>query len=280
MVDGPRDRGGLVVSWAGHSTVLIELDGTRLLTDPVLHRRVGPLRRVARAVERELFAGVDAVLLSHLHADHTHLRSLRSVGSATRILAPRGTARWLARHGFREVQELGAGEETTVGAVRVQAIEASHNPHRWHLGEHRLWPIGVSAEPLGYVMRGSASCYFAGDTDLFDGLAALAGSIDLALLPVSGWGARVGSGHLDPERAATATALIGPRVVVPIHWGTLALALPGRRPPDSERHAREFEALVAGRAPGVTVRVLRPGEHTALERDDHARTTPRASGDE
>jgi L-ascorbate metabolism protein UlaG (beta-lactamase superfamily) len=279
MVDHSRDRAGLAVTWAGHSTVLIELDGTRLLTDPVLHHRVGPLRRVAREVEREHFDRVDAVLLSHLHADHSHLHSLRTVGSATRILAPRGSGRWLARHGFREVQELAAGEETTVGAVRVHATEAAHNSYRWHLGERRLWPIGVSADPIGYVMRGSASCYFAGDTDLFDNLAGLSGSIDLALLPVSGWGAKVGSGHLDPERAATAAALIGPRVVVPIHWGTLALALPRRRPPDSERHARQFATLVAARAPGVSVRVLLPGERIELGRDGLP-TAPRADGDD
>lgn len=279
MVDDARDRTGLAVTWAGHSTVLIELDGTRLLTDPVLHRRVGPLRRVADGVEHELFEHVDAVLLSHLHADHSHLRSLRTVGAGTRMLAPRGSGRWLARHGFPEVQELEAGEEATVGAVRVQAIEASHNSHRWHLGERRLWPIGVSAEPLGYVMQGSESCYFAGDTDLFEGLAGLAGSIDLALLPVSGWGAKVGSGHLDPERAATAAALIAPRVVVPIHWGTLTLAIPGRRAWDSERHAREFEALVARRAPAVAVRVLRPGERIALAHNGLGGTPPRAGTD-
>jgi L-ascorbate metabolism protein UlaG (beta-lactamase superfamily) len=278
MVDRSPNRAGLAATWAGHSTVLIELDGTRLLTDPVLHHRVGPLRRVAGEVELERFDRVDAVLLSHLHADHSHLRSLRTVGAATRVLAPRGSGRWLQRHGFRAVHELGAGEETTVGAVRVGAIEATHNAHRWHLGERRLWPIGVSAEPIGYVVRGSASCYFAGDTDLFDGLSALAGSIDLALLPVSGWGAKVGSGHLNPERAATAATLIAPRVVVPIHWGTLALAIPGHRPPDSERQAREFAALVAARAPGVTVRVLLPGERVAVAGEGVTATTP-PSGD-
>jgi len=267
------------VTWAGHSTALIELDGTRLLTDPVLHRRVGPLRRVAREVEREHFDHVDAVLLSHLHADHSHLRSLRTVGATTRILTPRGSGRWLARHGFSEVEEIGVGDEATVGAVRVQAIEATHNSHRWHLGERRLWPIGVSADPIGYVVRGSGSCYFAGDTDLFAGLSALNGTIDVALLPVSGWGAKVGSGHLDPERAATAAALIAPRVVVPIHWGTLTLAIPGRRAWDSERHAREFEALVARRAPAVAVRVLRPGERIALAHNGLGGTPPRAGTD-
>ena len=277
MADHSRARGGLAVTWVGHSTVLIELDGMRLLTDPVVHARVGPLRRLAEPVEPAMLAGVDAVLLSHLHADHSHVRSLRTLGRTTRILAPRGSGRWLMRHGFPNVQELATGEESAVGPLRVLAMRAAHNAHRWHLGERRVWPLGVSAEPIGYVVRGSYSCYFAGDTDLFAEMATLAGSIDVALLPVSGWGTRVGTGHLDPARAATAAALISPRVVIPIHWGTLALARPAPRPPDPAGPPRAFAARVAKRAPGVEVRVLRPGERTELD-GDGARAPQRTPG--
>lgn len=268
MTERSPQSGGLAITWAGHSTVLLELDGVRLLTDPVVHDRVGPLRRIVPATDREVFEGLDAVLISHLHADHAHLRSLRTVARATPIIAPRGSARWLARHGFRVVEELGVGHDTSVGEVLLQATPAVHNPHRWHFGERRLWPIRVNVEPVGYVVRGSRSCYFAGDTDLFGGMSALHGSIDVAMLPVSGWGTTVGTGHLDPERAAQAAALIAPRVVVPIHWGTFALALGVRRSQDPAGPPRALAKLLADRAPAVDVRILRPGERMSLEHPD------------
>jgi L-ascorbate metabolism protein UlaG (beta-lactamase superfamily) len=255
---------GLAITWAGHSTVLIELDGVRLLTDPVVHGRVGPLRRLAPPVDPGVLDAIDAVLISHLHADHAHMRSLRVIGNATRVLAPHGAARWLSRHGFHDVAELAPGEAVSVGSVRVCATPAVHDPHRWHLGERGVWPVGMSAPPIGYLVHGSRSCYFAGDTDLFAAMAELEGSVDLALLPVSGWGAKVGSGHLDPARAVRAVALIAPRIAVPIHWGTLALALPMRRPREPARHEREFAALAAERVPDVEVRVLEPGERTQI----------------
>jgi L-ascorbate metabolism protein UlaG (beta-lactamase superfamily) len=95
-------------------------------------------------------------------------------------------------------------------------------------------------------------------------MADLAGEVDVALLPVSGWGPTLGPGHLDPERAARAVALIRPRVAIPIHWGTLALPLRIMRPPEPARPAREFAALVEDAAPGTEVRVLAPGERTTI----------------
>ena len=100
-------------------------------------------------------------------------------------------------------------------------------------------------------MTGSAGVYFAGDTDLFEEMSALAGSVDLALLPVAGWGPTPGPGHLDPARAVQAAARITPRVVVPIHWGTLAIALPAFGVHDPQRPAREFAALMARDLPAL-----------------------------
>jgi L-ascorbate metabolism protein UlaG (beta-lactamase superfamily) len=153
--------------------------------------------------------------------------------------------------------EIGVGEERRVGPLSVTAVRAKHDARRR--------PFGLHAEPLGYVVRGSNSVYFAGDTDLFPAMADLAGSIDVALLPVWGWGPALGPGHLDPARAADAAALIQPRVAVPIHWGTLALPRPLRRAMDQSRPAREFQVLTARRAPAVEVRVLAPGDRTELE---------------
>jgi L-ascorbate metabolism protein UlaG (beta-lactamase superfamily) len=262
---GADPRGGLAVTWGGHSTVLIELDGVRLLTDPVLHSRIGPLRRIASPVATELFGDCDAVLLSHLHADHAHLRSLRALGSGQRIIAPRGTAAWLRRRGFNDVTELRPGEDATVGPLRVRATPAMHDDRRWPVRGPGAWASGASALPVGFVVRGSQSCYFAGDTDLFDDMSLLAGSIDLALLPVWGWGPALGPGHLDPARAAKAAAMIAPAMAIPIHWGTFVLARAGRRS-DTARPAREFVAHTRREAPDVEVRVLEPGERMQLER--------------
>jgi L-ascorbate metabolism protein UlaG (beta-lactamase superfamily) len=93
----------------------------------------------------------------------------------------------------------------------------------------------------------------------------LAGDLDLALLPVAGWGRRLPPGHLDPERAARAAALLRPRYAVPIHWGTYAAPRAQRGDPESP--AREFARLAAAHAPDVEVRVLRPGDTLSLAQE-------------
>jgi L-ascorbate metabolism protein UlaG (beta-lactamase superfamily) len=252
----PPVAGGLAVRWLGHATVLIELDGVRLLTDPVLVSRIGPLVRIAAPVELGEPHGLNAVLLSHLHADHAHIGSLRRVGRDVRIIAPAGSRRWLAARGFRNVDELACGEQTQIAGVTVRATPAVHEPGRWRSGR--------GPQPVGFLVSGSLSCYFAGDTDIFPAMGQLAGLVDIALLPIAGWGPSVGRGHLDPQRAAEATASIAPRVAVPIHWGTLALRLPRSRGGDPGEPARRFAALAARHAPGVEVRVLAPGQRTEL----------------
>jgi L-ascorbate metabolism protein UlaG (beta-lactamase superfamily) len=119
---------------------------------------------------------------------------------------------------------------------------------------------------VGYVIRADGwSVYFAGDTDLFDGMSEC-GPVDLALLPIWGWGMSVGEGHLDPPRAARALELIRPRIAVPIHWGTFfPLGLRRLRPQFLSEPAREFERLAAQRAPDVDVRVVLPGSEITLE---------------
>jgi L-ascorbate metabolism protein UlaG (beta-lactamase superfamily) len=243
------------VVWLGHATALIEMDGTRLLTDPVLRNRVGPLVRVAPPVDPEAASGIDAVLLSHLHADHAQPASLRQLPRSALVLAPHGAGSWLRRHGISNVHELQVGDELDVHGIRVSAVTATHGP-----GRH---PLGPSADPIGFVARASQAVYFAGDTDIFGGMAELS-ALDLALLPVWGWGSKLGPGHLDPERAARAAALISPRVAIPIHWGTFALPGPLGRKAPGDAPARAFVAYAARSAPDVEVRLLRPGESTSV----------------
>lgn len=246
----------MTIRWLGHATVMLELDGVRVLTDPVLRPRIGPLVRIARPFDGGSVGPVDCVLLSHLHADHADLPSLRRIGSSAPILAPYPAARWLRRSGVGEVLELRPGEEAEVLGVRVIATPARH--------DRRRRPFGPSAQPIGYLVRGSRSAYFAGDTDLFPDMAALRGSVDVALLPVWGWGRDLGPGHLDPDRAARAAAIIDPQNAIPIHWGTFALGWPIPRPADPRWPARQFAALTARYAPAVRVCLLSPGERTEL----------------
>ncbi len=239
------------IAWLGHSTVVIDLDGVRLVTDPVLAPRVAHLRRAAGPARAP--GGVDAALISHLHLDHLHARSLRAVAPA-RILAPLGAGRFLRSRGAAELSEVGEGDELAVGPVRVRAVHAEHDGRRA--------PGRRAAPALGYVVRGSRSVYFAGDTGLFPGMADLAGAaLEVALLPVSGWGPTLGPGHLDPETAAQALALVRPRRAVPIHWGTYAPAWTRRAPPAAflTQPPRDFARHAARLAPGVEVVVLPPG---------------------
>lgn len=204
---------GLTIDFLGHSTLVIELDGIRLITDPAVRGRIGPLRRTTHEPERRHLDGIDAVLVSHLHWDHLDLPSLRRIPGNPLVVVPRGAGRWLRGQGFDRVVETSAGEQVSIAGLTVSAVPARHGGTRP--------PAGPTALALGFVIRGRRTVYFAGDTDLFPSMADLRGAIDTALLPVWGWGPTLRRGvHLDPGRAAEAAALIEAPTVVPIHWGT------------------------------------------------------------
>jgi L-ascorbate metabolism protein UlaG (beta-lactamase superfamily) len=246
------------LTWLGHATVLLEVGGARILTDPLLRDRVGHLRRHSATPPPHAADRIDAVLVSHLHLDHLDAASMRRLRRDTAVLAPVGAGVLLRRLGFARTTELRPGERAEVAGVEVVAVPAVHDGRR-----HPLAPL---AEAVGFVVAGKHRVYFAGDTDVFDGMAEMAGTLDAALLPIWGWGPSLGPGHMDPEAAARAAAILRPRVAVPIHWGTFFPAGLARLrgsalvdPPHAfERHAGEL-------APGVDVRVLAPGQTLALD---------------
>ena len=237
------------ITWVGHATVLLDLDGTRLLTDPILRSRVAHLRTLRPPPGRKELGPIDAVLLSHAHRDHLDVLSLRKLATGPTVLAGRAAARSLRRRGYlRPVETVDAGDERTIGHLTVRATPAQH---------------GRPGSAVGFLVRGSKTVYFAGDTDLFPGLEGLADPLDVALLPIWGWGPTLGEGHLDPERAAEAVSLLRPRIVIPIHWGSLYPLGMSRRtflrePPEV------FRRLVQERSPDVEVRVLAPGAWTSI----------------
>lgn len=249
-----EDGDAATITWVGHATVLVEMAGTRALTDPLLGARLGPLVRVPGPVGAATYRGVDVVLLSHLHADHADPRSLRRIGRDVEVVAPPGSRGWLRRRGMSKVRELRPGRVTAIGPLKVTAVPAEHDDRR-----HRFGP---RAPAIGYVLEATRAVYFAGDTALFPEMAQIGPPPDLALLPVGGWGPTLGPGHLDPHTAAEAARLIHPRLAIPIHWGTLALPWRSRRRSDA---GAAFAASAATLAPDVEVRVLRPGERTRLE---------------
>lgn len=196
------------------------------------------------------------MLISHMHHDHLDLASLRRLGRP--VIAPTAAADFMRRKGIADVRGLARGDSLQVGAVKVTAIRAAHPGSRYGRGSH-------GAEALGFLLEGPERVYFAGDTELFSEMAELAGRVDLALVPIWGWGPKLGPGHLDPVTAADALKLIRPKIAVPIHWGTLSLpGSPRLWPWLLTEPAERFVAAAAERAPEVVVRVLRPGEVTSI----------------
>jgi len=257
MVDGAvtarrTDKTADRIVFLGHATVLIELDGVRLLTDPLLRDRVAHLRRQLPPVQRDLFADPDVVLISHLHHDHLDLASLRLLGGEVPLIVPAGAGEWLRRRGFAMVTELGVGDVAKVGTLTVTAVPAHHDGRRL---------AGPHAAPLGYLASGGHAVYFAGDTELFAEMTNLSRApLDVALLPVAGWGPTLGPGHMDSLDAARAVQLIQPRIAIPVHWGTLLPVGLGRHRARLADPPRLFAEHVASLVPSVEVRILSPGQ--------------------
>jgi L-ascorbate metabolism protein UlaG (beta-lactamase superfamily) len=250
------------LTYVGHATVLVEQAGVRMLTDPLLRARIAHVLRRVPTPRLDALTALDAILISHAHADHLDVPSLRRLAHAGPMIAPRGTAPILRRAGARKVIELTAGGHCSVGPVDVEAVPALHDGRRH--------PLGRRMPALGFLLHGPTCIYFAGDTDLFEGMATLAGRVDVALLPIAGWGPRLPAGHLDPASAARAVALIRPAVAIPIHWGTMRSVGAGAGA-DPRAPALAFAEAVSALAPATEVRILQAGETTILPEDVRAR---------
>lgn len=240
------------ITYIGHATCLIEMNGVRVLTDPILRDRIGYIARPRRQLHPSWSRDIDAVLLSHMHLDHLDLPSLRRLGREMRLIVPDGSGRLLRRDGFVNVEEVRPGDVTHVGPVSIAATLATHDG-----GRHPFGPVG---ETVGYVVHGEAAVYFAGDTDLFPEMSDIHDSLDVALLPVWGWGPTLGEGHMTPRRAAESLTMLRPRAAIPIHWGSFApLGMRWFRPRFLSSPPFDFAVHASDLAPEVRVHVVRPG---------------------
>lgn len=255
------------ITWWGHATATIELGGLRVLTDPVLTQRLAHLRRLGGPIPEASAAIADVVLISHLHADHLHIPSLRALGRRVRIIAPRGTARILAVTEPRlldQLEEIDVDGEVVAGAVRVRAVPATHDGHR-HPGSRHTGPA------LGFVLDAGNGhpVWFAGDTGLFDAMADI-GPIGTAIVPIGGWGPTLGPHHLDPSQAAEAVRRVGAGDALPVHYGTfwpvgLRRVHPrGYRRMFAEPGSRFAEAL-ARTAPTSRAHVIDAGDRAVID---------------
>lgn len=242
----------LRIEFLGHATLLIDVDGVRLLTDPLLRPRIsGLVHRQAHVLDPPP-QQIDAVLISHLHQDHLDLPSLRLLGSQTRVVVPRHGRRVLRTAGLCNALEVQPQQQFEIDGLRVLTTRAVHIGLRG--------PFGPWGGTVGFVLEASRRVYFAGDTQEFAEMSSF-GSIDIALMPIAGWGPVLGPGHMSPAGAVRALRLIQPRVVIPIHWGSLVPFGFHLRPwRYLTQPALEFVEMMRDELPHVQVCVLQPGQ--------------------
>jgi L-ascorbate metabolism protein UlaG (beta-lactamase superfamily) len=228
----PPSGGEATVTWVGHATLLVQLDGVSLLTDPIWSERAspvsfaGPRRVVPPAVPFEDLPPIDLVLVSHDHYDHLDVRTVARLWAAhrPRFLAPLGFKAWFAKLGIDAVDELDWWERRTVKGVTVVCTPVQHWSARSLRDENRrLW---ASWAVLGRDRR----FYFAGDTGyfapIFQEIGRRLGPFDLGAIPIGAYMPRamMRFSHLTPEEALQVQEDVGARRLLAIHWGTFNLA--------------------------------------------------------
>lgn len=244
----------LAVTWWGHSTVTVEMGVVRVLTDPLLGDRLLHLRRHGARPAPEA-ATADLVLVSHLHADHLHLPSLRRLPPSAVLVVPRGGRDLLGGVRVADVVEAAPGDHLDLAGVHVEVLAAQHDGRRLPGSRHRGPALGFRVHDDDHAW------WFPGDTGADHGAAQVA-AVDLALVPIGGWGPTLGHEHLGPEQAAEAVRQVGARWALPVHHGTFWPI--GLRQVHRANHHRlfvtpgpRFADALAATAPGVAA--LRPG---------------------
>ena len=252
---------GLRATWLGHSSVLVEIDGARILLDPVWARRaspsslIGPRRFFPPPLSLDDLPPLDAVMTSHDHYDHLDRGVIRALArsasqSRARFVVPLGVGAHLERWGVApsRITELDWGESTTVGPLTLTATPARHFSGRGLFDRnHTLW--------ASWAVKGPAHTVFhSGDTGPFNGFAAIGlehGPFDLTLMKIGAYDNAWPDIHLNPEQAVAAHADLRGKALLPIHWGTFNLAF--------HRWDEPADRIVAA-ATGTTLIMPKPGQ--------------------
>ena len=224
-------------TWIGHATVLMQVKGINLITDPVFSERtspvqfIGPKRKVPLPITIAQLPHIDVVLISHNHYDHLDKDSVqqlnRQAGGSPLFLVPLGVKPWMAEAGITNVQELDWWQQTSVANLQIHFVPVQHWSARGPTDRYRtLWG--------GWMVRTATavtppfSFFFAGDTGYskdFTDIQQRFESVDLALLPVGAYAPRwfMHNQHIDPDEAVRIHQELKARRSIAIHWGTFEL---------------------------------------------------------
>jgi L-ascorbate metabolism protein UlaG (beta-lactamase superfamily) len=256
---------GLRVTWFGHSSVLLEIEGHRILTDPVWSERaspyswIGPRRFAPPLIALQDLPQLDAVVISHDHYDHLDQRTIQALASAasaqtwkTVFVVPLGVGAHLVKWGIPEgrIVELDWWQETSLAGLRIVCTPARHASGRMVVdGDAKLW--------AGYAFIGSGHrVYYSGDTGLFPAMRDIGsrlGPFDLTMIEAGQYGRGWPDWHLGPEQAVRAHQWVRGKAMLPVHWAMFQLAYHGWTEP-IER------VLAAAKSLGVTVLSPRVGQ--------------------
>ncbi len=267
---------GLRVTWFGHSSLLVEVDGVRVLTDPIWSERaspvqwIGPHRWYPPTIALAALPPVDAVLISHDHYDHLDWATIVAMrGWKNVFIVPLGIGAHLARWGIppERIVELDWWQSTRLGALAVTLTPARH-------ASGRLQPRSDLTLWGGFALVGARHrVYYSGDTGLFDAMDDIGrrfGPFDVAMIEAGQYDADWPDWHLGPEQAVLGARRVHAKALIPVHWGLFRLAHHGWTEP-VER------VLAAARCTGLAVLTPRPGqsiEPTALQPGDSTRWWP------
>lgn len=250
---------GLRARWLGHASTLLDLDGQRILIDPVWATRcspfkhVGPKRFHPPPLPLDQLPSLDAVLISHDHYDHLDMDVVRALApTGVRFITALGVGAHLEAWGVAgdRITELDWGESTVLGNSRLTALPARHFSGRYVDDRNAtLWASWAIVGPTHRV-------FYSGDSGYFDGFRAIGaayGPFDMTLIAIGAYGPTWPDIHITPEEAIAVHQDVGGRLLVPVHWGTFNLAIHSWTEP-GER------LLTAARQANIHLALPRPGE--------------------